>query len=64
MTQTFYVVLTSLVEHLLNDDGIITDRTAFKRIAVRCGDLLSPLDFEVMANNGDIDLNETTILID
>jgi hypothetical protein len=59
-----YIVLRECVEHFIDDDGKFTDRNKVKRIATRCGDIVSQAEFEDLANNGHIDLNDTVILID
>jgi hypothetical protein len=58
-----YVIPQDCVEHLI-EDGIFTDREKVKRIGAKCGEILSPIDYEIGVNNGDIDLNESLILID
>lgn len=59
-----YLVPLDLVHHLLDDDNNFKDREVVKKIARKCGDVLSLYDYEKQMNNGDIDVNENYILID
>jgi hypothetical protein len=60
-----YIIPAECVEHLMDEDNVITDREKAKRIGVKCGELFTLIDFEREVNNGDLEIsNKSVILID
>lgn len=59
-----YIIPFDCVEHLYTDEGGFEDRDKVKRIGVKCGQVLSMMDFERESNLGNVDLTSDVILID
>lgn len=58
-----YVIPFECVEHLI-EGGKFTDREKAKRIGVKCGNLMSIVDFEEAVNDESLNFEENVILID
>lgn len=59
-----YVAPIECVGHLYDDDNNISDRDAFKRTVLKCGEVLSLYDFEKECNIGNISTENQLFLID
>jgi len=63
-TTQVYVAPLECVGHLYNDDNNVTDRDAFKRATLKCGEVLSLIDFERECNLGNVSTENHLFLID